>query len=518
MSIESVQIIKIKQDEFIFDYDAVKRIIDINKQNLGEGKDIQELQVAIIVINGALRTGKSFFINFMIRHLLKLEKESSNNSIDKENNTDMLDDYFRSRRGTDIQTLGIWVLNKIFIHKGMAIIIMDTQGIFDRHLNQAMNTALICLSTLLSSYQIYNLDKRIQDNYINNAYFSAYTDLLSEINPDKDNNDDNYDNDNNSNNNSNNSKKIGQTLSLLVRDWQNFEDVYDMDNCIRETNKYQRDFMSDNSEDKIMKIFDRVNVRLCPHPGHLVTEGEFTGNLNSIRKEFLLHVEYIIGDILSNLEPKKIVLDKNNRKNLLFSDVPEFMQRHVDLYRNINKLAEPKTILETTTKMSQNIAKTYIIEQYKKNMIDALGSKKLTKDEIHKIHMASRTSAMSYYNKIRMMGNTREIMDIKNKIEREILQEYYVFAKMASDKNIWYLLSRTSNKIIEYIIPRNINLQYINIFFFALLFFGNILIFLSNIFLPSYLSYFINYILNTVLCITLGMVISHNNNYNKKIR
>ena len=60
MSIESVQIIKIKQDEFIFDYDAVKRIIDINKQNLGEGKDIQELQVAIIVINGALRTGKSF--------------------------------------------------------------------------------------------------------------------------------------------------------------------------------------------------------------------------------------------------------------------------------------------------------------------------------------------------------------------------------------------------------------------------------------------------------------------------
>ena len=194
------------------------------------------------------------------------------------------------------------------------------------------------------------------------------------------------------------------------------------------------------------------------------------------------------------------------------------MQRHVDLYRNINKLAEPKTILETTTKMSQNIAKTYIIEQYKKNMIDALGSKKLTKDEIHKIHMASRTSAMSYYNKIRMMGNTREIMDIKNKIEREILQEYYVFAKMASDKNIWYLLSRTSNKIIEYIIPRNINLQYINIFFFALLFFGNILIFLSNIFLPSYLSYFINYILNTVLCITLGMVISHNNNYNKKIR
>lgn len=424
--IRSVQIIRIEETEFVFDYDAVKKIIDSNPE-------CADLPVAIVIINGALRTGKSFFINFVIRHLLEAEGIEQNNS--------MLKDYFRSRRGPDIQTLGIWALNKIFILNGKAIILMDTQGIFDRQLNQAMTTALICLSTLMSSYQIYNLDKRIQEDHLNNmAYFSAYTDLMTELSKDT----------------SEQSKqtkltnqsekveseiKVGQTLSLLVRDWQNFEDVFDLKNCKNETERYQQDFLFSKAKDdvkratrkRIMNTFDRVNVRLCPHPGHMVTEGVFTGKLDQIRKEFTIHMDYIINDILENLEAKRI----SSNIDLICSDVPDFMRRYVELYRNIkDTLPEPRTILETTSKISQTGAKTNTVTRYKQIMMDRIRTNGLTREEIEVLHISAKNQSYKYFNEMCVMGDDTEILTIMKSIDADIDIEYSNFLLMAVERNI----------------------------------------------------------------------------------
>lgn len=514
--IESVQIIKIKETEFVFNYDAVKKIIEDNRTHTPA---LSEMPVSIIVINGALRTGKSFFINFMIRHLLKVESEKLNKS-NTDTHTDthntMLYDYFRSRRGTDSQTLGIWVLNKIFVYRGMAIILMDTQGIFDRQLNQAMTTALICISTLLSSYQIYNLDKRIQEDHLNNmAYFSAYTDLLSGI----------YDDNNPANpanpDDSNPRMKVGQTLSLLVRDWQNFEDAFDMESCIKEMERYQVEFLFDadskvksDTRRKIMNTFDKVNVRLCPHPGHLVTEGVFTGNLSSIRNEFMIHVEYIISDILRNLEAKRILPNTY----LMYSDVPEFMQRYVDLYRNIkDSLPEPKTILETATKISQSTAKTNVLTKYKSIMMDAVRSKDLTKEEMLKIHNNAKSLSMNYYNKIRIIGDKTDLIELRNIINKEIAQEYEVFSKIAVDMNVLYVLTGISNTIMNYVmwyissISNITNLQNLNLAFMLILIIGKFGLFVLSYVLPDFMNYATNYALNTLLWIVIGMIVAKYN-------
>ena len=532
IDIESVQIIKIKETEFVFNYDAVKKIIEDNRTNTPA---LSEMPVSIIVINGALRTGKSFFINFMIRHLLKVESAKLNESADlTESNTDadtnadtdththntMLYDYFRSRRGTDSQTLGIWVLNKIFVYRGMAIILMDTQGIFDRQLNQAMTTALICISTLLSSYQIYNLDKRIQEDHLNNmAYFSAYTDLLSGI----------YDDNDSANSDDLKPKmKVGQTLSLLVRDWQNFEDAFDMESCIREMERYQVEFLFDadskvksDTRRKIMNTFDKVNVRLCPHPGHLVTEGVFTGNLSSIRKEFMIHVEYIISDVLSNLEAKRVSPDTY----LMYSDVPEFMQRYVDLYRNIkDTLPEPKTILETATKISQSTAKSNVLTKYKSIMMDAVRSKDLTKEEMLKIHNNAKSISMNYYNKIRIIGDKPDLIELRNIINKEISQEYEVFSKIAIDMNMMYVLSKISNTVMNYImryissISSITNLQNLNLAFMLILIIGKFGLYVLSYILPDFMNYVTNYALNTLLWIVIGMIVAKYNMDSQRYR
>lgn len=482
--IRSVQIIRIEETEFVFDYDAVREIIDSNPK-------CADLPVAIVIINGALRTGKSFFINFVIRHLLKEEGGEPEHN--------MLKDYFRSRRGPDIQTLGIWALNKIFVHNGKAIILMDTQGIFDRQLNQAMTTALICLSTLMSSYQIYNLDKRIQEDHLNNmAYFSAYTDLMTDLGK---NDTDEPDSD----------VKVGQTLSLLVRDWQNFEDVFDLDNCKRETDKYQDDFLFSKAKDevkrntrrRIMNTFDKVNVRLCPHPGHMVTEGVFTGKLDQVRNEFTIHMDYIIEDILNNLEPKRI----SSNIELICSDVPDFMRRYVDLYRNIKEsLPEPRTILETTSKISQTGAKTGTVGRYKQVMLDEIRVSDLTKEEIEALHVRAKNRAYSYFNDMCVMGEDDEILSIMQSIDKEIEEEYLNFLRMAVERNLMYRI----NQCITYVLAYLANLMSMDFREMGLRVFLPLMIvfrYVFGLFLPSGLYEVFDWIVGNVIWIMIGMFI-----------
>jgi atlastin len=494
--IESVQIIRIEETEFVFDYNAVKSIIEANPE-------CANLPVAIVIINGALRTGKSFFNNFVIRHLMRMSNDK-----DKDKQEHMLYDYFRSRRGPDIQTLGIWALNKIFVYKGKAIILMDTQGIFDRQLNQAMTTALICLSTLMSSYQIYNIDKRIQEDHLNNmAYFSAYTDLMDSLNNTE------IDDSNSKSKSSPNPIKAGQTLSLLVRDWQNFEDNFDLNNCIKETEKYQKEFLSDyvgdpvkkNTRDKIMNTFDNVNVRLCPHPGHMVTEGVFFGNLHDVRKEFLLHIDYIIGDILNNIEVKRI----SSNIDLVCSDVPNFMKRYVELYRDIKEnLPEPRTILETTSKISQIGAKTNTVSKYKHIMIQCIKNKSypLDKNEMIILHSRAKDEAYKYFNSMCVMGEETEIRMIMNAIELEIGSEYENFTLMSVEKNFTYRINQIISLLYQYI-KAIVSMDWNSIGLSVLIPSLFVLRYMMMFFLPSGLINIADYFIGTVIWIMVGMLI-----------
>ena len=77
----------------------------------------------------------------------------------------------------------MWVWNKAFLIRNpkdqnnqIAVILMDTQGMFDGETNQMMTTCIFGLATLLSSYQIYNIDKRLQEDILQHlALFSEYT-------------------------------------------------------------------------------------------------------------------------------------------------------------------------------------------------------------------------------------------------------------------------------------------------------------------------------------------------------
>lgn len=429
--IKSVQIIKIEGTKFIFDYDKLKEIIDLNEE-------CKNIPICVVIINGALRTGKSFFSNFIIRYLMRIENDKyTNKYIDNDNVDEMLTDYFISRRGSNIQTLGIWILNKIFIYEGKGIVLMDTQGIFDHELNQAMTIALICISCLCSSYQIYNLDKRIQEDHLcNMAYFSAYSNLIANIDD----------------------IKIGQTLCLLVRDWQNFENNFDTEKCDIETENYRKEFLLPTTDmddvkretrEKIFQTYDNVVVRLCPHPGHLVTENLFSGKLNDVREDFKIHVDNFIKKMLDDIQPKRI----SNHQILLCSELPKYIKEYITLYENTQGvLPEPRTILEITEKICQNNAKEKTVNQYKLRMTKRLKARAMSKEDIEVWHNECLREANKYFKKLYIMGKDTDINKIQEEIIKDINIEYEHYRLMTKDTNMLMILFTIIYELIKKII------------------------------------------------------------------
>jgi atlastin len=66
-------------------------------------------------------------------------------------------------------TTGIVFWSDVFLHttedgEELAIIVIDTQGLFDHDTPSAINSKIFTFTTLMSSYQIYNLHQLVQED------------------------------------------------------------------------------------------------------------------------------------------------------------------------------------------------------------------------------------------------------------------------------------------------------------------------------------------------------------------
>jgi atlastin len=166
------------------------------------------MKVAIFSVVGAFRTGKSFVLDLFLRYLrfnsptriIDVNTGAPTDSDDwkkwayegldggsegkLEGNSNMEQTHgekgFSWRAGRKRNTTGIWMWETPFIRKShtgedIAVFLIDTQGMFDSETSQMLTASIFGLSTLLSSYQIYNVDKRVQeDNLQHLALFTEY--------------------------------------------------------------------------------------------------------------------------------------------------------------------------------------------------------------------------------------------------------------------------------------------------------------------------------------------------------
>ena len=241
---------------------------------------------------------------------------------------------FNFRGGDARNTEGIWFWSKPFIIPDpvtaggkMAVLIMDTQGMWDGRKGQGLTASIFGLSTLLSSYQIYNVRQALQEDFLQHlALFTDYSIRIRDVGKSGDQLQEDFlqhlalftDY-------SIRIRDVGksgdhppfQHIDFLVRDYANFRSETNQANCLKEMESYKNSFLSPrNSEDlnetrnQIKECYQIIDVYCLPHPGLEVSRVGYDGTIKTISAAFLnLLSNYISSIFTQGLGPIEI----NNR-------------------------------------------------------------------------------------------------------------------------------------------------------------------------------------------------------------
>lgn len=134
----------------------------------------EQRKIVSISIAGAMRTGKSFMLNFLLRYLkARYVKHDMTQWLG--NAEDPLEG-FEWREDLDAVTVGILIWPEVFLYddssnsEKCAIVLMDTQGFFDHTQTSFDHSAIFSLSSIMASTQIYNIFKDLNQSNLNNIY------------------------------------------------------------------------------------------------------------------------------------------------------------------------------------------------------------------------------------------------------------------------------------------------------------------------------------------------------------
>ncbi|XP_055310902.1 atlastin-like [Sitodiplosis mosellana] len=305
-----------------------------NLKSILEADDIRDRHVAVVSIAGAFRKGKSFLSNFFLRYLYAQYKAHDVSDWLGENGNSSELSGFKWRGGQKPETIGIWMWSDIFTYdfengEKVAIILLDTQGIFDSQLSLQDCTTIFAMSMMLSSVQCYNVMQNIQENDLQHLeLFTEYGRMvLDQTN-----------------------EKPFQYLLFLARDWpfadeNNYGWGQEVIDRILSENEEQTLGMRQLRQ-RINSSFDEIGAFLMPYPGNTVAlKKNFNGDLKRINPEFIRYVKELVPSIFA---PENLVLKRINGEQVRARDLIEFMQAYLNVF-NRNTLPEAKTFVAVCT-------------------------------------------------------------------------------------------------------------------------------------------------------------------------
>lgn len=227
--------------------------------------EVKNRPIVVVSIAGAFRNGKSFLLGFFLKYL-----ETQPLERDWLNKEDKIEG-FEWRSGTRRVTTGIQIWSEPFIlektnGEKVAVLLVDTQGVFDNDSTMADCTAIFALSNLISSVQMYNLMRQIQENDLHHfEFFIEFCKLVSEE-ADK-----------------NETDVRNPRLVFLIRDWEFFDEHpfghAGGESYIQQILKVKEEGLNElqNIRKKIEKWFPNNSGFLLPHPGKKVARKTYDG-------------------------------------------------------------------------------------------------------------------------------------------------------------------------------------------------------------------------------------------------
>lgn len=451
-----------------------------------------DMKVAVVSVVGAFRTGKSFLLTFFLRYLrhgnpedISEEWMKSDGSTISEGNMNEVKSNseeekanhetggFAWRGGQDRQTTGMWMWSEPFIRKvehypdPIAILLLDTQGMFDNETTMTLTAQIFGLSTLISSFQIYNVDKRIQeDNLQHLALFSEYGRMaIGEQTPGETLVEEQKTSADTESlpppltrvpslkrEASRKVTKPFQRLEFLVRDWQNFS--HDWDDCQTlddqnemfeklhsEMNTYLVDVIKPRGADdlkstreQIAKCFEKVGCFLLPHPGFSVTKKNYDGSIDKIEGPFrgLLN-RYVRLIFDKTIQPKLM-----NGNALTSQELFTFIQVYVALFQDAEKsFPKAMTMLEATADANNRNAYDRAFNHYTTAMNKYAGvdAPFLKESTLNQCHNKAMLDSLKEFDAIANMGDDSSIEKKRSELIENIEKERVRYFDANSNRN-----------------------------------------------------------------------------------
>lgn len=280
---KAVRIVSVNKDKsYQFDGKSLEKILLANE-------DLKNRKIVPISVSGAMRTGKSFILNYSLRFLKAqyITHDISNWLGDREEPLK----GFEWRGDSNRVTCGILMWSEVFLHDSpalgkIAIVLMDTQGLFDNQTTLQGNSVIFALSSMVVSMQIYNVMNNLNENDLQlMQLFAEYGKAALEST----------------------SSKPFQKLKILVRDWNPNNGLPLGAKGGRELidKRMDGDASLKSVREDIYASFEDLDGFLMRHPGDgLSDHSDFDGRIAYLHQIFVANLKEFIESVL---KPEKLV-------------------------------------------------------------------------------------------------------------------------------------------------------------------------------------------------------------------
>ena len=359
---EVLQLTDIRHGQFFVYEDNLKQIL---------AKIPESTEIGVVSIAGEYRKGKSFLLNFFLQYLEYRKSFDVTPPImgEQELKTTLRKGIFQHpwlrnmdtkggfqfRSGNERETTGINMWSEPFIIKSkdngkrIAILVMDSQGLYDAHTKRDDNVRLFNMVSMLSSTLIMNTPQNMNYNQLKELkYFLDYASASTTITK---------------------GTKLFQTISFLFRDFtledeKGYEAGKTTINRFLIPNANQSDDVK-RTANRLKKGFTKITGFALPRPGNKVTKSNFDGSLKLIDFEFLEYLQRYVVSVVDDMEPKHPMV-----YNLT---APDFIKHVKTMAESFNRNLSPSELLRLQeTQLANHV--TDILESLVQKHIDSLRS------------------------------------------------------------------------------------------------------------------------------------------------
>ena len=437
-----LQVIRIDMDknEVVVNDEAM----DILQKNI---EDTGVTRLSIVSMMGAFRTGKSFMLDVFLRYLrfgdavgpdhqphlpnvprdqeypvpewLLKEGENLKDGDGKSG--------FHWRGGMEKCTEGIWIWSRPFVRKlpgseeKVAVIIMDTQGAWDSRLTKEQSATVFGLTAVLSSKQIYNISKQIQEDKIGNLhYFMEFANAAIRV----------------QGGGSEEEAKAFQTLEFLVRDWPNFEDDWERTRCEMQAKAHLAAHMDPNQAadgtatiEALHNMFNNITAYCLPHPGLKIEKSNWTGDIADLDRDFLRFLDAYVHTVFDKDLAAKSIMNQD----LTGKSFGPILRAFVEAFKDAAPAAT--SFADAMSQSTSLLAKDAAFKKYSDDMEQFLKVSAGVKPELleEKNKQLTENAVQAFKHKA-CFGTNEKIDEFKQELVADIVREYVNFQAKNSRK------------------------------------------------------------------------------------